>query len=274
MVCRVGAGSLHRSWMGDPATRSYDVWLDHWGEAGNLSGEPAVVSEGRNTTKWPRMATLLSERPEAVTGYHAVWFPDDDLKIDAAGVERLFAWFHGLELWLAQPALTPDSYFSHHLTVESRAFALRYTNFVEVMAPLFSSRALHTCAGVFADSTSGWGLDAVFSRLLGDPVRRIGILDAVPVTHTRPIGGGSFYGGLKVEPIRELEALSARFGVPVPFPMRYHGGLAAAPSPAEALRRPVPLGIPFLGRLLRGAPPGIRRHSTYWKVQLQAMRRG
>jgi hypothetical protein len=265
VVCRIEKGSLHREWIGDPATRSYDVWLDHWGEEGDWQGEPALVSIGRNTTKWPRLAALFRERADRMGGYAAVWLPDDDVRIDAAGVESMFDWVHRLGLWIAQPALTVDSYCQHRVTLENRSFAVRYTNFVEVMAPVFSAHALERCREGFAESTSGWGLDAVWSRMLGDPPDRIGIIDAVRMTHTRPLGGGSLYRALSVDPRKELEELLRRHGIPA-LTRRYRGGLLAG-SPGERVEP----GARFLWHLLRGAPPGERWRKSYWASQLEAL---
>ncbi len=49
VFCRTGDGSLHRRWIGDPATRSYDVWLDCYCAPEVWAGEPARVTDGRGT---------------------------------------------------------------------------------------------------------------------------------------------------------------------------------------------------------------------------------
>ena len=65
VICRTGAGSLHAAWLGDPATRSYDVWLDAVDDEAPLRGQPARISVGRNTTKWRRVAAIVTRcRPE------------------------------------------------------------------------------------------------------------------------------------------------------------------------------------------------------------------
>ncbi|HSC65029.1 MAG TPA: DUF707 domain-containing protein [Caldimonas sp.] len=69
---------------------------------------------------------------------------------------------------------------------------LRFTGFVEVMAPLFSREALRSCAPTLDESRSGWGLGWVLPTLCERAgLGRIAIIDATPVRHTRPVGGSS-----------------------------------------------------------------------------------
>ena len=65
---------------------------------------------------------------------------------------------------------------------------LRYVDFVEIMCPVFSTRALRVCRGSFRDSVSGFGLDHLWPALLGGARSRIAIIDSVGVIHTRPLG--------------------------------------------------------------------------------------
>jgi len=271
VLCRAGDDSLHRQWMGDPAARSYDVWLDYYGDDdARWSADPVRLTIGRGTTKWPRLARLLAEHPE-IARYDAVWFPDDDLALDGATVERLFAIMMQRDLDLAQPALLPRSHTPHPITVRNRSFFLRYTNFVEIMAPAFSARGLAACGETFGLSDAGWGLDLVWPRILGSPRDRIAIVDAAPMLHTRPLSFGrpgrpSIYAALKHDPHRQMADVAARYGVPLPFAFRHHAGvLAGSGRTVEASRRE------FLLRLVAGTP---RRHllkGWYWRAQLASL---
>jgi hypothetical protein len=267
VFCRAGEGSLHRQWIGDPAARSYDVWLDCYCDPARWAGEPAEVTDGRETTKWPRLAGLLAERPEAFARYEAVWLPDDDLAMDAGSVEAFFDLFHRHGLALAQPALAEASHWSHELTLAHPGFLLRYTNFVEVMAPAFSRPALEACAPTFSQSRTGWGLDLVWPRVLGDPRDRVAIVDATPMVHTRPVGASYAMG----ESWREMESLAARFGVSLPFRFAQYGGVARAGRGAGGRR--VRAGLGFYARLIGSAPRSQRTRSQYWKLMYRTLAR-
>jgi hypothetical protein len=271
VFCRVGDASLHRAWLGDPATRSYDVWLDCYGEdAARWAADPARVTVARDTVKIQRVAQLAREHPELLD-YDALWFPDDDLAFDAATAERLFEAFHALDLLVAQPALADGSYYSHELTLENRSFSVRFTNYVEPMAPVFSRAAFEACLPAFGESVSGWGIDYVWPKLLGYPIDRLAIVDAAPVLHTRPVGVSAWYHGLRVEPMDELIATAKRHGVALPYRIVHFGGLPAGSLDRRAL---VPLGLRFAWRVVRGAPPRMRRVRRFWNRHLQAMVHG
>lgn len=264
VFCRAGEGSLHRAWLGDPATRSYDVWLDCYCDPARWAGEPAVVTDGRGATKWPRIAALLAERPEAFAPYDAIWFPDDDVHLAAGALEEFFSIFHRHRLSLAQPALADGCFWSHHITLENRSFVLRHVNVVEVMAPAFSRAALPVCASIFDATRFGLGLDFVWPRLLGDPAEGIAIVDATPMVHTRPVGAS--YD--KVEAVEEMRALLARHGAAIEF--RHRAGIARGKGGAEGRRVSGRAGL--LARLLLGAPPSQRWRVPYWRFAARSVR--
>jgi len=269
VVCRVGRDSLHRRWIGDPATRSYDVWLDAWDDDAPWRGDPARVSLHRNLPLCLGLSALAAERPEAFE-YEAVFFPDDDIDMSAADVERLFAIRRELELDLLQPALREGSYFSHMITLENRSFELRFTNYVEVMCPLFSRAAFAACLPVMAEDETGWVSDSVWPRLLGVPRDRIAIVDAVAVGHTRPIGGSPQYARLGGEFHKRRRALAERWGVELRNQHRHAGGIPR--GQALARESVVPVGPRFAWLLLRGAPRPRWFVRKYWTRMLRSLR--
>lgn len=266
---RVGDTSTHREWIGDPATRSYDVWLDYYGEgdSSKWAGDPAHLTDGPGTTKFKRARALLPE----LSRYEAVWFPDDDISVTPAGVERLFETFHALDMLLAQPSLADGSYVSHEITRWNGSFVVRFTNFVEAMCPLFSRAALQACAPSFDQSVSAFGLDEVWARILGDPRDRVGMIDAAPVVHTRPIGAGTWRRPEGFDPERDRAKIFAAYGVTPPFRFRTYGGVPREGGPRPGV---VPAGFRFLARMAAGVPPSVRFQRRYWSRTLKAVWRG
>jgi hypothetical protein len=92
----------------------------------------------------------------------------------------------GLDLFA--PALHESSYYAHFITMENRSFFGRWTGFVEIMVPAFSSGALEQLLPTLDLSPTGWGggLDSLWPKLLD--YRNVGIIDGTPVVHTRPVG--------------------------------------------------------------------------------------
>jgi len=121
---------------------------------------------------------------------------------------------------LAQPALTPDSHISHVLTLRNRSFVLRFSNFVEIMAPCFSIHFLQQAWPSFGDIQSGWGLDSLWPRLLPD-WKSIAIVDSVAVRHTRPVGGPNypFLAERGLNAYDEMRALCEKYKVAPVVPL-------------------------------------------------------
>ena len=114
---------------------------------------------------------------------------------------------------LAQPSFR-DQYLSHDIvrTRGSEGSLLRFTNFVELQAPVFSHDALDFLRPTLLEPrvACGWGLDYVWPTLLereaarerrghgggsaADALRfnidRVGIVDAVAALHTKPPNAG------------------------------------------------------------------------------------
>ena len=187
VVVRAGDQSLHRSWLGDPATRTWDLAVSYYGSDPEIYRDPDVRRFDDAGTKMPGLHALLTRDP-FWRAYDYVWLADDDLAADQGSIDALFALASRLDLALAQPSLSWASYYSHGVTLCSPSFVARFTNFVEIMCPCFSREFLETCLPTFDENLSGWGLDELWPRLRR-PSQRLAILDAVRVTHTRPVGG-------------------------------------------------------------------------------------
>lgn len=212
VVLRAGEGSLHPRWLAATG-RDFELFVSDYGPQPGRWLAESDLYEHRPGAKWPALGALLAEHPHLLDDYDAFWFPDDDLDATPATIERLFAFFHAHALHLAQPALTRDSFHTWSTLLQDEASLLRHVRFVEVMAPLFSRQALRLCAPTFAESASGWGLDWVWPALLDRAgLEGIAVIDATPVRHTRPVGGGNLYRD-GMDPRADAEALVRRYGL-------------------------------------------------------------
>jgi hypothetical protein len=134
VVVRAGDRSLHPQWTSALAARDWDLAVSYYGddpERFRDEGEARIDDPG---LKWQGLHALLT-RETFWRGYEYVWLPDDDLAADQATISAFFAEVAELELSLAQPALTWDSYYSHLMTLRHPSFRARWTDFIEIMAP-------------------------------------------------------------------------------------------------------------------------------------------
>ncbi|MBE7200125.1 MAG: DUF707 domain-containing protein [Parafilimonas terrae] len=192
VVLRAGTNSVHPSWLKDidDGDRNWDLCVSWYDSAESFSRCPTTeYSILQNTDRKFQSLHKLLYPGSPVLDYDYVAFPDDDVEMSWRDLNRTFEIAKCHNLTLCQPALHPSSFYSHQITVQQADKRLRFTNFVEVMFPVFSRDALGRCAGSFLLSDSSWGLDQLWPKLLGGHQYRIGIIDAVAVRHTRPVGG-------------------------------------------------------------------------------------
>jgi hypothetical protein len=199
--------------------RAYDVLLNYYHEASvHPKADIAVLQAGTKTTAIRR---LMERRPDLLLRYQAVLFLDDDVEINASGIEALFRAMAAENLDLAQPALTADSATAYpFLKRPSPGDGVMRVSSVEIMAPALTRRALECAKWVFAESVSGWGSDL----LLGPAVRSafgtdsVGVIGSVAVRHAAPVdlNAGAFYAFLRrygVDPGHEANRVAVDFGV-------------------------------------------------------------
>jgi len=117
--------------------------------------------------------------------YDWIWMPDYDVHLEADGIERLFRIAQDYNLNVCQPSLTHDSYHSFPLVLNDPTKFMRYTNYVEIMCPLFKTEALKKVLGTFTMTYSGWGQDFIWARDLN--YERFAIVDDVQAKHVKPI---------------------------------------------------------------------------------------
>lgn len=113
--------------------------------------------------------------------------PDDDIDTSPEILNHFFDLFHYYKFDLAQPALDHRSYYSWSILLQNKSFKFRETNFVEVMIPCFSRDAFKKLFSTFSENKSGWGLDNLWPKMLGNNAK-VGVIDDAPVFHTRPVG--------------------------------------------------------------------------------------
>jgi len=190
VVVPAGANSLHPHWLEGDAPRNWDLCIGYYGrETPHITTPHDYLAHIPQTKKF-RLLYDLFYAGSPLWDYDNIWLPDDDLLTNGASINQMFHLFRRAALDLAQPAMLegPGCYPNHPLTAQQKGSTLRHTQFVEIMCPVFSVRALRIAIGTMRDTDSGYGLDHLWPALLGHPLGRIGIIDATPVAHTRPIG--------------------------------------------------------------------------------------
>jgi GT2 family glycosyltransferase len=197
VVVRASDASLHPHWLATAAERNWDLVVNYGGEDPRrfaLEGDGVIRIDSRGA-RWPALAQLLGDTRQGWCHYDYIWLPADDIDISGDDINRLFDIAVGLELQLAQPSFSDDSSASSPLARNNRAFRLRFANFVDPAAALFSRRLLEQALPGLAQTTDG----AAWQRLLANPARECAVLDCIQVRRQGAAGahppGALCYGG-------------------------------------------------------------------------------
>jgi hypothetical protein len=192
VIATVGDKSLHKTWIKD--NPEFDLVLLYYGDdlevAKNYTEDTSHVYASKGF-KWWLIKSFVETNTEWLSKYQYAWFPDDDLEITTNDINRLFKIAKDYSLWLCQPSLL--GYASHNITLPQPNSLLRYTNFVEVMAPLMTLDTVLKLKETFDVNYSSWGLDGIWPYLLGQPKDKVAIIDTIMMKHTKPSGNPELY---------------------------------------------------------------------------------
>jgi hypothetical protein len=141
-----------------------------------------------------------------------VWFVDEDIVFDL-DIPELFNFVDLNDLYMCHHSITENSHSRWKNLYYKQGSELRETDFVEVMCPIFSRKALSDMMFTFDESFSTWGLDHVWSYLRS---QQFFVIDKFQVKHIdKPdTKNGAFYKYLKrnsINPYLESLYLRAKF---------------------------------------------------------------
>jgi hypothetical protein len=187
VIARVGGSSLHPCWVDRGKPRDWDLYLSPYQPIAPQTGIDCIEGEVIAGPKWSGVRTVLNEWA-GWRDYDHIWLPDDDIYANQDTISRMFEVAAGVGLDLFAPALHESSHFAHFITMVNRRLYGRWTGFVEIMMPGFSKAALEKLLPTLdlSETGWGWGLDSLWPKQLG--YENVGIIDATPVIHTRPVG--------------------------------------------------------------------------------------
>lgn len=173
----------------DALRRTRDWEIDIRWVAAGCGSIPSQLEEVtvRRTEKIVPKFSMLNQVIDSIdiNQFQYIIVIDDDIELDNQFLD-FYLWLQGkIDLALAQPARTPDSYIDHPFVTQLPGIGARHTRFVEI-GPLFSIRRdIYPLIIPFDDHTPmGWGLDYYWPHLLERLGYRLGIIDATPVRHS------------------------------------------------------------------------------------------
>ena len=190
IISRNGPDSLHDEWLKNSDSKNWDLILLFYEEQSfHRLDNPNVKAYFYPGGKWETYFNFLIDHPEILENYEFFWFADDDISIKGDQISKMFSLMTHYDLDIAQPALSLDSYFSFLITIQCESFKIRFSNFVEIMAPCLRDTIVKKMLPYFEDQFTGMGLDSIWTYKTRREPNKMAILDEVVMTHTRPVGG-------------------------------------------------------------------------------------
>jgi hypothetical protein len=179
VLLRRGPASPPLAGLGSLTEAGFDVALSWSGPvAPLLPGAVFVhVDEDSDGSKWSALGRTMLAHGAQVEGYRHLWLPDDDVAFDAETLSRLFLICDQLGIELGQPAFEPGSSASHPVALLHRDFQLRFTNHVDMSAPVLSHSMLAKVLPTLTDPALR--PETLWPRL--SRLGRVAIIDATPV---------------------------------------------------------------------------------------------
>ena len=114
---------------------------------------------------------------------------DDDVRLPASFTDLLIACCLAFDLTIAMPAHRFNSFSGYDVTRRGWGTLARVTRYVEVGPITVFGRACFPKVFPLPELRFGWGVDLHWPVMAQRHGWSIGVVDAVPVEHVKPVGG-------------------------------------------------------------------------------------
>tara|TARA_Y100000592_G_scaffold88298_1_gene143923 strand:+ start:362 stop:1228 length:867 start_codon:yes stop_codon:yes gene_type:complete len=133
-------------------------------------------------TKYQNFWHYASFYPQHLKQYDYIWVVDDDMFMSTEDINRMFEMMDSYSIDLGQPSMSLDGMHYVHILVNDPDYSLRYTNFVECSAPIFSRYAMEKVVRTFSETLTGWGWDSLISDMILEH-ENVAVFDNVKAYH-------------------------------------------------------------------------------------------
>jgi GT2 family glycosyltransferase len=138
--------------------------------------------------KWHNLNAALAAHPAA--GFDWLLLLDDDVRLPRGFLDTFLLCAERFGFTLAQPAHAFASHAAWDVTRRRPGVLARRTRFVEIGPVTAVHRDAFPVLLPFPDLRMGWGLDAHWGALAQEHGWTIGVVDATPIRHLRPVAAG------------------------------------------------------------------------------------
>jgi GT2 family glycosyltransferase len=144
-----------------------------------------VIAPRRGAGKWANLNASLAAQPPDSEDWLLIL--DDDIVLPAHFLDPFVFAAERFGLRLAQPAHAYNSNAAWRVTRRRPGVLARTTSFVEIGPVTALHSDTFSTLVPFPDLHMGWGLDVHWGALAAERGWPVGIVDATPIRHTRPV---------------------------------------------------------------------------------------
>jgi Protein of unknown function (DUF707) len=190
----VGDNCEALSWLKNFPKRSdldFSILLVYYGSNvkfhGSFTDSRVSIINDSSPSKFEKFKKYIDAGTITLENYDLIWLADDDIRIDEVNILKFFDTVLKHNLEIAQPGCLGFA-MGKQIVRRDLRYILRYSNYVDGMAPLFTQSALNKCLPTFQNCESGRGIDHVWAAMLGNPLDKIAIIDSSLMIHMKPSG--------------------------------------------------------------------------------------
>jgi hypothetical protein len=175
--------------------------------------DSCIVDVGQSG-KFTNINRAINNAPRPMSDYDYLIITDDDVHLPENFLNRYLSAVQHFDLDISQPAHAWRSYVSYSITRCRFGVMARRTNFVEIGPLTVLSAKCFDALLPFPETRYGWGLDLLWSDIAEKANLKMGIVDALPLRHLRPVGANYDRGKASLEANDMLNSagVSRRFG--------------------------------------------------------------
>ncbi len=133
----------------------------------------------RKGGKFQNLHYVFKNHADVLSQYEAIFVPDDDLKMNASDINKLFSIREDYSLYILQPSFNRMGKVSHSITVAKPFTSIRFTDFVEIACPLFEKNYLLDFLAIFDNRANCTGVDFWFCNKASQEHNKIAISDEI-----------------------------------------------------------------------------------------------
>ena len=155
--------------------------------AGTVHHPTVSVARMAPVGKFDNVNRALDGRP--LDGFEYLLIVDDDIELPDGFLDLMIHYARRFHLKLAQPAHRFRSYASFTVTERHWRSLVRQTAFVEIGPVTLLHHDTFAALLPFPSLRWAWGLDFAWADIADKQGWAVGVVDAAPIGHMRPVGG-------------------------------------------------------------------------------------